>query len=432
MNMKKGLTISLAALLAAAAAGCSSSTNAGGDTAKPSSGSKEKVQLTLWYWNRSIDDNLLAQVNKQFPNIELKAEKIGGDFRAKLITTITAGTGAPDITGMNSDIATYFPSKDKFVNLFDLGAQKEAGNYLEWKWKQGVTGDGKFMLGYPMDTGPTALFYRADLFEKAGLPSDPAQVTAQLKDWNAYIDAARKMKAATNGQVFMFDNISTIYMQSLAQGDKVYFDTTDKFIGDQPHIKAAWDRAVSISKEGLSAKIGGGTNDWNAAMNNGKIASFIGAAWMMQILAEAAPDTKGKWRIARAPGGDGNNGGSFLAIPKQSKHPNEAFEVIKWLQSPENQLQAFTTMSLYPSAPSVLKDAKMNQPAEFFGGEKVNETFAESANHVKPAYFGAYANIPSKAFGDELTNVEQQNKDPEKAYADALANAKKQLEQATH
>lgn len=431
MYWKKGLATGFAVLLAVTAAGCSSSTSAGGDTAKPAN-SKDKIQLTLWYWNRSIDDNLLAQVSKQFPNIELKAEKIGGDFRAKLITTITAGSGAPDITGINSDIATYFPSKDKFVNLFDLGAKKEASNFLEWKWKQALTGDEKFMLGYPMDTGPTALFYRVDLFEKAGLPTDPAQVSAQLKDWNGYIDAAKKLKAATGGQVFMFDNIGTVYTQSLAQGDKVYFDTSDKFIGDQPHIKQAWDRAATVMKEGLSAKIPGWTNDWNAAMNNGKVASFIGAAWMKQVIQDAAPDTKGKWRIARAPGGDGNNGGSFLAIPKQSKHPNEAFEVIKWLENPENQLQSFVTTSLYPSAPSVLKDQKMNQPVDFFGGQKINEIFAESANHVKPAYFGSYANIPGKTFGDELTNMEQQNKDPEKAYADALAGAKKQLDQATH
>jgi cellobiose transport system substrate-binding protein len=46
-------------------AACGESANANG-----------KIQLKLWYWNRSIDDDLIAAVNKQFPNIELRSEKI--------------------------------------------------------------------------------------------------------------------------------------------------------------------------------------------------------------------------------------------------------------------------------------------------------------------------------------------------------------------
>ena len=45
---------------------------------------------------------------------------------------------------------------------------------------------------------------------------------------------------------------------------------------------------------------------------------------MMGYIQGQAPDTSGKWDIAAVPGGGGNWGGSYLAIPKQSSHPKEA------------------------------------------------------------------------------------------------------------
>lgn len=64
----------------------------------------------------------------------------------------------------------------------------------------------------------------------------------------------------------------------------------------------SWDTAVAFKEKGLLANADGWTPSWNAAMNNGEIASFVGAVWMKQVLQEAAPDTSGKWRVARAPG----------------------------------------------------------------------------------------------------------------------------------
>lgn len=158
-------------------------------------------------------------------------------------------------------------------------------------------------------------------------------------------------------------------------------------------MKKAWDLAVKASQMGLLANASTFSSEWNAAANNGKIASFVGAVWCKEILMQAAPDTSGKWRVARAPGGDGNNGGSFLAIMKTSKHPQEAFDVIKWLQNPENQVTSFKEINLFPSAKKALDSDVMKQKEAFFGGQVTGEIFSESARNVKPAYYGTkYAN----------------------------------------
>ncbi|MBS4200416.1 extracellular solute-binding protein [Bacillus sp. FJAT-49732] len=393
---------------------------------KSSSGGKDgKVTLTLWYWNRSIDDELIKKVNEQFPDIKINAQKIdGGEYKTKLQTALTTGTGAPDIVGLNDWVTEFLPNHDKFVNLLDYGADKIKSDYLEWKWNFGLTPDQKNLIALPMDTGPTALFYREDLFAAAGLPTDPDEVSKELATWDDYIAAGEKLQAATG--VKMFDTLNRVYTQSLSQGEKAYFDESDNFIGDSGNIKTSWDRAITVHKKGLSANLDDGT-EWNAGMNNGQVASFIGAVWMKNILKDAAPDTAGKWRIARAPGGDGNNGGSFIGILKSSKHPEEAYKVIEWMMNPENQLQSYVTMDLFPSTPSIFEDEKMSNPEEFFGNQETTKVFTESAKNVKPRYFGVDFSRVNSIYSETLTDIAKSDKDPDKAWEEVLDKVKKEL-----
>jgi len=418
---RKVFSLLLMVSLVFSLAACSGSSKTSSD-GKDSDG---KVTLTLWYWNRSLDDALLAKVKEQFPNVNLKAQKIdGADYKTKLQTTLASGSGAPDIVALNDWVTEFLPNSDQFVNLLDMGADELKNQYLEWKWNYALTPDKKTLIALPIDTGPTALFYREDLFKQAGLPTDPAEVSAQLSTWEDYIKAGEKLKAATG--VKMFDSINRVFTQYLSQSDSAFFDEKDKFIGDSGNVKKAWDLAMEVHDKDLSANLVDGT-EWNAAMNNGKIASFIGAVWTKKILKDAAPDTAGKWRIARAPGGDGNNGGSFLGITKSSKHAKEAYKVISWLMNPENQLQAYKTMDLFPSTPSVYDDPSMSSEEEFFGNQNTTEIFTKSAENVKPRYFGPKFSTVNTFFGDQLTNVANKKLDPDKAWKDVQKQVKKEL-----
>jgi cellobiose transport system substrate-binding protein len=391
--------------------------------------SGDKIKLTLWYWNGSIDDNIIAKVSEQFPEIQLQAIKIGDDYKTKLTTTLAAGSGGPDIAAINNWVSELFPVSDKFVNLRDYGADDIATDYLDWKWKQGITPDGQSVIALPMDIGPSVLFYRADLFEKAGLPIEPKQVSELLSTWDSYIEAGKKLAAAfPDKKIHMTDSIVNLYYQVLWQSETRYFDTSDNFIGDQEQVKKAWDYAVQAHKYNLSAKTDQYTAEWNALMTNNGAASFVGAVWMKKILKDGAPNTAGKWRITNAPGGaGGDNGGSFIGVLKQSKHPKEAYEVIKWLMNSENQLKSYTDTDLYPSTPSVYKDPALLAADPFFGAEPNGKYFFNAAQQTKAAYQSPKDSIVDSAIVAELVNVEKQNKDPDKAWSDAMSKIKKDL-----
>src|SRR5579871_3439578 len=85
------------------------------DTANPGG----KIQLTLWYWEGAMDDNVVAQINQHFPNIHVDAQKINGDSNTAIRTAMAGHSGVPDILGFRGDGSTagYFQDEDQFYDL---------------------------------------------------------------------------------------------------------------------------------------------------------------------------------------------------------------------------------------------------------------------------------------------------------------------------
>jgi cellobiose transport system substrate-binding protein len=385
-----------------------------------------KITLTLWYPKNSINDRLLAQVSQVFPNIRIRAQKIGGDFDAKFRVTLAGQSNIPDLVALNYNIATYFPDADQFVNLLTLGAGALKNEYLGWKWDLATTSDGK-LIALPMDIGPTVLFYRTDLFQQAGLPTDPNVVAARIDSWDAYIRAGQQLQNALHGKVYMFDDIDTVFEQIMSQGSLEYFDRANNYIGDQSQVKRAWAYASRVAQLGLSAKAVVGTTEWDAALNNGSVASFVGASWMESYLVQRAQATAGLWRITQAPGGAGNNGGSYLAITKACAHPREAYEVMQWLLSPSHQVQTFLSNKLFPSTPASYDDPRMYRPDAFLGGQATTKIFGQAAKQIKLSYLGPESTTVDAVFQRELSLVEAQNENPEVAWNAAQQEIQREL-----
>jgi cellobiose transport system substrate-binding protein len=382
-------------------------------------------KTTLWYWDRSINDDFLANADKHVAGLHLQPNKIGINYRTKLLTTLAGHAFAPDISNINADIATYFPDDSAFVDLYTLGARDLKDQYLDWKWELGVTPTGK-MLGFPIDTGPTALMYRTDVFKKAGLPTDPDKVAPMAASWDGYLELGTRLRKVP--KTFLVANIGDIFGRAMAQSAQQYMTKSGKFIGDQAHVKSAWDYAVKAHRFGVTSRTPDGTPDWNAGLISGSIATVDNAVWEAFVIQQTAPATSGKWRVCPGPGGAGNSGGSFMAITKYCRNPKLAFEAIKWLQSPSNQTKAYTTIQLFPSALSSLSDPAIDKtPNKFFGGQPIGEIFSAAAKAIKPAYNSAYDNLISTPYTTELLNVESAGKDPNKGWEDAVSEAKRQL-----
>ncbi len=362
---------------------------------------------------------MLAEAGQQMPESDkrLRADVIGGSFDTKLRTSLAGGSYIPDISAINSNCSLYFPNEDKFFDLNEFGAADRKADYFEWKWKLGTTPSGRFLF-WPMDTGPTGFYYRADVFDRAGIDADPAAVTAATRTWDAWIELGRKVRADADAAISQ--DASTVFDQFINASAERYFapDDTPVYAADGSTIRRAWETAVKAAEAGITGNLQVPT-DQNAAFVSGKTAGHLEAVWWAQVLVETAPKTKGQWRIASQPVKPGNSGGSFLTIPRSCKDPEAAYSFLSWLTTPEHQADSFNEIQLFPSTPASFRSGKMKGATDFFGDQDSLTFFAEAAETVPITYVSPYEN-QTKAFALELALVENSGKDPDRAWRDAV------------
>lgn len=387
--------------------------------------------LSLWYWKGALSDKLLATAKRGVPGVpgvRVQGSQIpDGDIDSKVRTSLAARAYVPDITVANSDnLATFFPDEDEFLDLRTLGAESVRDQYLDWKWKSCFTPSGR-MIGFPLDAGPTALYYRRDLFQKAGLAYEPQDVAEEIPTWEKFIDAGKTLRTKGPGKPYLVSNIGNVFQQVLLQSPQQFVDADNRFIGDQEHVRRAWDLSVELLRQRLSAGITDGTPDYNAAMSGGRIITMTTAVWAINGLKDTAPKTSGTWRLTTMPDGPANYGGSYMTLTRYCRDPEGAFAFLKWLLSPANQLKSYQEMALFPTTPASYADPAMHQPDAFFGGQQPIDVFGPAAQKAPVNYFSPYEETANTPFFQELTNVEMLGKNPGRAWRAAVNTAETTL-----
>lgn len=404
------------------------SSNEETDNTKEGTESTEKIELSFWSLGTTNYEDLAKEYTKEHPNITFKFQNTSDQtaHHNNLTTALSAGSGAPDIFQLEiAFMERFINNQDKFYNLYDLGAKDLEGNYLEWKWKQATSVDGSFQLGLPTDIGPTVVYYRTDLAEQAGLPTDPDGFSAAIDSWDKFASVAQEFTSKT-GKPFA-DLTDLVYNGVRDQSpDQIYFNKEDgSFIGDtNPQVRKAYDFTVKGIQEGWIGNWILWSPEWQKAINDGDFGVMLGPAWIAGTIRNAK-DTAGKWQIAQLPEGAGNWGGSFLTLPKEGKHSKEAYEFISWVLNKENQLKSFKDSGLFPSIPAVYSEPSFTEEKdEFFGGQVISEAYAKSAERIKPVYYGPLHDQTDTIIKNALKNVLEKKADPQKEWESAMKQIK--------
>lgn len=400
-----------------------------GDSGKKDSSSGGDIVLDVWTYGSAGYDVLADEYMEENPNIKINLnEGEMEDMLNNLFTSISAGSGAPDIAMIEvSQVDKFLEADSQFYNLNDYGAKDIEESFLDWKWAQAQSPDGSFQIGLPTDIGPTTMFYRTDVMEEAGLPTDPEELAAEISTWDDYYDAAVKIKEETGKPIS--DSPELMFNAIRDQKELQYFNEDDELIIEDT-VKDAYDYTTKMIEEGLVGQNELWTPEWGSAMADGSYATLIGApAWMIANVKGNAPDAGGSWSLTTIPEGAGNWGGSFFTIPEESNHPEEAFAFIEWLTSEESQLKSFTNNGLFPSTPGVYENEEfLATTDEYFSGAATAEIFAEAAKSVKTVYMGVNYSIVNNELITALTNVAAEGSDPQKEWEAAVERIDAQLE----
>ncbi|CAH0173769.1 MULTISPECIES: ABC transporter substrate-binding protein [Plantibacter] len=385
MNLKR-TAVAAAVLSAVVLSGCSSTGSEGGSAAASCAPAEGKVDLSFTSWIPGIEE-VVDVWNKENPDIQVKVQTgpngNSGTYQ-NFFNQLKAGN-APDLGQIEYDALPNFRVQN---GLMDLGACDDVmaakDDFVDWTWGQVSLGESDSVYAVPQDSGPMAMFYRADLFEQNGI--------AIPTTWAEYKEAAKKVRA------------TGAYITNFSQGDINQFagfvwqaggswfnnDGSDWTVDlTDPASKKVADYWQDLIDEDLVSTVPTWTTEWDNAYNSSAAWTWNSAVWGANSIASGAPDTAGKWAVAKAPqweAGDsaaGNWGGSSTAVFTGSKHPYEASKFALWLNTSDEALTMLNkSANIYPATKEGLNLPVLKEGVDFYGGQPIYDVFAEASSEV--------------------------------------------------
>ena len=427
LSASVGALIAVVALLAA---GCGS----GGSKKQSTSSEPVTLQVNLFGTFGYKEAGLFDEYQRLHPNIKISYNTVEFEqnYYQALQTHLAAGSGLGDIQGIEvGRIAEQVQTRgDKWVNFNDYGGDQLKASFFPWKWQQATTSGGQ-TIGLGTDIGPMAMAYRVDLFKKAGLPTDRDQVAKLWPDWQSYVNTGKTYMAHAPARSAFMDTASGMFNAMVGASPSQYYDETGKPIyNTNPLVKQAWDLAMQAVANKETAKLKQFDTAWNQAFSSGAFATIAAPAWMLgYIQGQAGGKGAGKWDVTTAPGGTGNWGGSYLGVPKASKHVAEAVDLAKWLTAPEQQVKLFVKQGSFPSSSTAAGDPGVASAANtYFNNAPIGKIFGDSAKRLPVAVLGPKDGVIKDTFSTAIQRVEQQGMAPDASYTKFLADIQNALD----
>lgn len=378
----------------------------------------------------NLDEAVSASIpnyKKLHPEVTIKLNILAyGDHHTALQTALATGSGAGDVDCIEVGYVGRFMEGGGLVNLDDApyNAKQYRNLVTAYAWSQATATDGR-NYAMPTDVASGTMFYRKDVLDRLGV-----KVSDLTKSWDSFIAVGKQMKAKDPSVSLMGDagQLAFLYWKAnVADGEYEFFDKSGKVLVDSPRFVKAFELAKAVRDAKLDAKIGNWSPEWTDGLNKGTLAVQFFGAWFEGTMRGIVPTTTGKWRSADLPNNTfGSWGGSFYAIPKESKQKDAAWDFIKYMTlTKEAQLSSLKAISALPSLKSAQNLPELRQPLAFLGGQVARTTWVKNANKVKAVDVNKLDAVATEEVGKALTSVLEEGKDIKTALGEAKAAIEK-------
>ncbi len=300
----RGIGLAASALLVGPALAACTPVAAPPAAQAPAAAEGGPVELELWTfvdtharWFRSMAEDYKKEVN---PNFDLTVTEIAySDMHDKaLIALQTGGVGAPDLVDLEQGRFGGFLRGTGDPGLIDLTDMLTEGGYMEQlvTSRQALyTYQGK-TYGVEHALTPVVLYYRADVFEDAGVD------LTQVETWDDFIGVGSDL-AGDDVQLLLFPEHDVLLRSRGAD----WFDADGNVTLDSDLSIETMQWILSLQNplgvadagpEGNGSKY---SATWYGVLKEGKYLAVMGADWYAGFFKDNVPELAGSWKAIPLP-----------------------------------------------------------------------------------------------------------------------------------
>lgn len=350
---KPAAAAALAGMMILAVVGCGR-TDAGevSGGAEPVADGPATGELTVWGLGAGGD--AMTEIAKDFeaenPDVSVKVTSLAWETAHDKIATAIAGGSTPDV----AELGTTWMGEFASTGALDVtpSNMEDSDRFFESAWEMiGVDGTN---YGYPLYAGTFSYFYRADLAEKAGV--EAPETWDELKTFTAALqDEGAKYGIYLPPSGWDWPAFTVMPMGWQAGGEVLNADGSD-FAFDTPEWVEAFDFYNSFFEEGIATPREYAWGEWESAMDEGEVGSFIAGSddiATLEGLTEGGFES-GKFGVATLPAGTANGdsyyGGSNLTVFKETENRDAAWKFVQYLSQPEVQQKFYELTGSIPAS----------------------------------------------------------------------------------
>jgi multiple sugar transport system substrate-binding protein len=413
----------------------------------PKSGGNAPVKLTIFvgFGAGSDPDSMAAlntiaeEYNASHTDIQIEFMFSTWEEHTSKFSTLLAGDLAPDLAfpiGIQGiaefydewiDVSTYV-QRDNYDTTDFYGPSLQLLNFNEKT------------IGLPLGVYPSVTFFNEDLFDSANVPYPPKQYGDTSWTLEKMIETAKLMTLDENGNNAASSNFDATKITQWGWGGWCGpFRTVPGKFGGNPlgmsdDFKSAnmntdgylegmqflYDSIYSSHVRPSSIDEGSTFTGMDFTFESGKVAMFECFSWSSYAFPNFT--TAGNWNVAAVPAGPQGDvvspvNADTFAIPAHSKHPDQAWEVAKWLMQPEMQSRLCGIFGCIPSRKSLASGWVDSMSAEYPNADF--QVFIDSINYMDaspnneswvPNYskvWDATENAMSRILSGESNDVQQ-------------------------
>jgi multiple sugar transport system substrate-binding protein len=355
MTRLPALVHPLALLGALALLGCAGGPPAGGE-------------VRFWAMGREgeVVQELIRDFERENPGIHVHVQQIPWSAAHEKLLTSFVGNATPDLAQLGNTWIAEFSALGALEPLDPwLGRSTLSDtSYFGGIWDTNVVDSVAYGVPWYVDT--RVLFYRRDLFERAGITHMPER----WDEWRQALVAVKQHLGHEGYALFLPPNeYEPLLVFALGTGSTMLLENGTRGGFSQPAFRRAFDFYIGLYRDKLAPPLRN-----NEVANvyqefaRGYFAAYITGPWNLgEFARRLPPELQGAWATAPMPGPDGPAtglslaGGSSLVMFHRSQHRAEAWRLVEFLSRPEQQLRFYHLTGDLPARREAWTDTALTQ-----------------------------------------------------------------------